>query len=139
MKDPYSDAPGNTGIYYYTDQELYDNIRKAHCAGMQVCIHTIGDGALEQVLNAYERVLHDFPRENHRHRLVHGQVGNLALYKKIAELGLNINIQPASTSTDIPIMEARPGQPGEILPCMAHTDRSGGKFKRQLRYPGRNA
>lgn len=67
------------------------------------------DGALEQVLNAYERVLHDFPRENHRHRLVHGQVGNLALYKKIAELGLNINIQPASTSTDIPIMEARLG------------------------------
>ncbi len=109
MKEPYSDAPGNTGIYYYTDQELYDNIRKAHCDGMQVCIHTIGDGALEQVLNAYERVLHDFPRENHRHRLVHGQVGNLALYKKIAELGLNINIQPASTSTDIPIMEARLG------------------------------
>ena len=53
MKEPYSDAPGTTGIYYYTDQELYDNIRKAHCAGMQVCIHTIGDGALEQVLNAY--------------------------------------------------------------------------------------
>lgn len=109
MKEPYSDAPGETGIYYYTDQELYDNIRKAHCAGMQVCIHTIGDGALEQVLNAYERVLRDFPRKNHRHRLVHGQVGNLELYKKIAKLGLNINIQPASTSTDIPIMESRLG------------------------------
>lgn len=113
MKEPYSDAPGTTGIYYYTDQELYENIKAAHCAGMQVCLHTIGDGALEQVLNAYERVLKEFPRKNHRHRLVHGQVGNRKLYEKIAELELNINIQPASTSTDIPIMISRLGERAE--------------------------
>lgn len=110
LKEPYSDMPGATGIYYYTDEELYENIKKAHCAGMQVCIHTIGDGALEQVLNAYERVLREFPKADHRHRLVHGQVGNLRLYQKIAELGLNINIQPVSTSTDMPILPSRLGE-----------------------------
>lgn len=110
LKEPYSDLPGATGIYYYTDEELYRNIKKAHCAGMQVCIHTIGDGALEQVLNAYERVLKEFPKEDHRHRLVHGQVGNLRLYQKIAALGLNINIQPVSTSTDMPILPSRLGE-----------------------------
>ena len=109
LEEPYSDERGNTGIYYYTDQELYDNIRKAHCSGMQVCIHTIGDGALKQVLRAYERVMEEYPRANCRHRLVHGQVGSLELYRKIAEPGLSISIQPASTSTDIPIMAARLG------------------------------
>ena len=113
MREPYADAPGTTGIYYYTDQELYDNIRKAHCAGMQVCIHAIGDGALEQVLRAYERVLREFPKADHRHRIVHAQVGSPELYRKIAELGLNINMQPASTSTDIPIMVSRLGERAE--------------------------
>lgn len=109
MREPYADDPGNTGIYYYTDEELYDNIRKAHCAGMQVCIHTIGDGALEQVLDAYERVLHDFPKQDHRHRLVHCFVGDRKLYERIAALGLNINTQPTSTSTDLGMITDRVG------------------------------
>lgn len=106
---PYSDDPGNCGLYYYTPEELFENIRKVHCTGMQMCIHTIGDGALEMVLDAYERVLREYPKRDHRHRLVHCFVGNRSQYERIARLGLNINTQPVSTSTDIPMMNARVG------------------------------
>ena len=109
MIEPYSDDPGNTGLYYYTPQELYENIRTAHNAGMQVCIHAIGDGALEMLLNAYERVLTEYPKPDHRHRIVHCFVGHQSQYERIAKLGLIINTQPISTSTDIPMMGSRVG------------------------------
>lgn len=113
MREPYSDDKGNTGLYYYTSDELYKNIKKAHLAGMQICIHTIGDGALKMVLDAYEKVLTEFPKKDHRHRLVHCFVGTEELYEKIARLGLNINTQPTSTSTDIPMMRNRMGKERE--------------------------
>ena len=109
MLEPYSDDPGNTGLYYYTPEELYQNILTAHNAGMQVCIHAIGDGALEMLLDAYERVLKESPKENHRHRIVHCFVGHPDQYERIAKMGLIINTQPISTSTDIPMMASRVG------------------------------
>lgn len=108
LKD-YSDAEGNKGLYYYTEYELYENIKKAHLNDMQVCLHAIGDGALEMVLNAYERILSEFPKKDHRHRIVHCFVGNKIQYERIAKLNLIINTQPISTSTDIPMMNDRVG------------------------------
>lgn len=109
LLEDYSDDKGNKGIFYYTEEELYENVKKAHCNGMQVCLHAIGDGALEMVLNAYERVLNEHPKQNHRHRIVHCFVGNIEQYKKIAKLDLIINTQPISTSTDISMMNDRVG------------------------------
>lgn len=112
MLEDYSDDPGNRGILVYEEDELYENVYMGHKEGMQVCLHAIGDRALATVLNVYERVLNDLPKP-HRHRIVHCQVGNLELYKKIADLGLNINIQPPQTATDIPIMNPRLGDKRE--------------------------
>lgn len=113
MIDDYSDDTGNKGLYYYTPEELYENIKKAHNNGMQVCLHAIGDGALEMVLNSYERVLKEFPKKDHRHRIVHCFVGNKEQYRRLANLNLIINTQPISTSTDIPMMRSRVGEERE--------------------------
>ena len=113
MLKEYSDDIGNTGLYYYTPQELYENIKKAHNNGMQVCIHAIGDGALEMLLNAYEKVLTEYPKENHRHRIVHCFVGSQKQYERIAKMNLIINTQPISTSTDIHMMTSRVGSERE--------------------------
>lgn len=110
--EDYSDDPGNRGILVYEEEELYENVYIAHEAGMQVCLHAIGDRALSTALNAYERVLKELPRP-HRHRIVHCQVGNIELYKKLAKLGIIINIQPMSTATDIKIMNSRLGDKRE--------------------------
>lgn len=112
LLEEYSDDPGNLGILVYPEEELYENVKLAHNSDMQMCLHAIGDRALETALNAYERVLEEFPKE-HRHRIVHCQVGNLEQYKRLARLGLNINIQPLSTAVDYPIMNARLGEKRE--------------------------
>lgn len=110
--EDYSDDPGNRGILVYEEDELYENVYIAHKEGMQVCLHAIGDRALSTVLNVYDRVLEELPRP-HRHRIVHCQVGNIELYRKLAKLGIIINIQPLSTATDIPIMNSRLGNKRE--------------------------
>lgn len=112
LLEEYSDDPENRGILVYEEDELYENVYIAHKNDMQVCLHAIGDRALATVLKVYERVLKELPKP-HRHRIVHCQVGNLELYKKLAGLGLNINIQPAQTATDVPIMNPRLGDERE--------------------------
>lgn len=112
MLEDYSDDPGNRGILVYEEDELYENVYIAHKEGMQVCLHAIGDRALSTVLNVYERVLKELPKP-HRHRIVHCQVGNIELYKKLARIGAIINIQPLSTASDISMMNSRLGDKRE--------------------------
>ena len=76
---------------------------------MQVCLHSIGDGSLEQVVNSLETLISTSDKTL-RHRIVHCQIGNLAQYKRIGKLGLSINIQPTQTATDFPLIEDRLGK-----------------------------
>lgn len=108
LLEDYNDDPGNKGILVYTYDELYENVELAHKEGMQVCLHAIGDAALAMVLDVYERVLRELPRDA-RHRIVHCQVGNLSLYERLAKLDVSINIQPIQVGSDWPMMNARLG------------------------------
>ena len=105
---PYADDPQNCGIHVYEEETLYENVLAAHLAGMQVCLHAIGDGALNRVLNVYERILAEHPREL-RHRIVHGQVGSRSLYERLAKLDVSVNIQAAQTASDWGMMRSRLG------------------------------
>lgn len=109
LLEAYADEPGQKGLYLYGEDELKDLLQIAHENGMQACLHCIGDGALEQTLNCFEAFV---SRDDNRlrHRIVHCQVGNYAQYKKIARLGLSINIQPMQTATDFPLIEYRLGR-----------------------------
>ena len=108
----YADDPLNKGILVYSLEELTENLDIALQNKMQICIHCIGDRALQTCLEAYEETL---PKAqwNSRPRIVHAQVGNHELYKKLAELNVSINIQPIQTSTDIHMMFDRLGSERE--------------------------
>ncbi|MCC5911067.1 MAG: amidohydrolase [Clostridiaceae bacterium] len=112
LLEPYSDDPDNKGILVYTKEELYENVLMAHKENMQVCLHAIGDAALEMILDVYEDVLRGFPR-NARHRIVHCQVGNRSLYERLAKLDVSINIQPPQTATDWAMLNSRLGDKRE--------------------------
>lgn len=119
MIDEYADLPGGgKGIAVYEDDEIRDIIELAHKNDMQMCIHAIGDGALKQVVDAYADVLERYPDIPHRHRIVHCQIGNDELYKKLADNHLIINIQPMQTETDYPLIEYRVG-PERVKRCHA--------------------
>ncbi|MCG8620193.1 MAG: amidohydrolase [Desulfobacterales bacterium] len=109
LAEDYTDEPGQRGIYVYRDDELADMVKIAHDNDMQVCLHSIGDGSLEQVVRCYEAVAEEGGKDL-RHRIVHCQIGTYELYERIGRMGLSINIQPLQTATDYPLIEHRLGK-----------------------------
>ena len=72
----------------YTADDLLANIRRAHGLGWQVTVHCNGDAAVEQALDAFETVLREAPRADHRHRIDHCTVADDAQLGRMHALGL---------------------------------------------------
>ena len=109
LSRPYEDAPEGTGLGIYTQKEFDDFIALANRNNMSVAVHAIGDRCLDMVLSAIEKALADFPRENHRHGIVHCQITRPDQLEKIARLGLHVYAQTVFLDYDNHIVEARVG------------------------------
>ncbi len=59
------------GVLYYTDEEVINFCKKANRLGLQIEMHAIGDAAFNQASKALKAALDDFPREDHRHGIIH--------------------------------------------------------------------
>ena len=110
MSVPYADDPSTRGIPIFTRQQFINMIGYAHNHGMQVAIHAIGDGILDDILYAYEKALKENPREDHRHGIVHCQIMRPDQLKKFEELNLHAYIQSIFLDYDIHIVEDRVGK-----------------------------
>lgn len=71
MNEPYVDEPTNSGILYYSDDKVISFLKKANRAGLQIEIHAIGDKAFDQATRCLKAALDDYPREDHRHGIIH--------------------------------------------------------------------
>src|SRR4030042_6978532 len=67
----------------------------AHRAGLQVAVHAVEEGAVEAAARALLKALHEFPRENHRHRVEHCSVCPPSVLKKLKEAQVVIVTQPS--------------------------------------------
>ncbi|KAB2329350.1 amidohydrolase [Cytobacillus depressus] len=70
-REPYTSDDNNYGYLMYSEEELYSIFSLAHQKGYQLTVHAQGDKAIEQYLNVIERLLNEYPREDHRHRVEH--------------------------------------------------------------------
>lgn len=70
LNSPY-DGTDSTGILYYTDEQVTEFCKAANRAGLQIEMHAIGDAAFDQAARALKAALEDFPREDHRHGIIH--------------------------------------------------------------------
>lgn len=70
MLEPYEQSDSK-GILYYTDEQVIDFCKKANRAGMQIEMHAIGDAAFRQAVLGLQAALEDYPREDHRHTIIH--------------------------------------------------------------------
>lgn len=84
----YEGQPENRGKAYWTTDELVDLVGRAHRLGLQVGIHTVGDGAYDMSLRAIELALKESPRPDHRHRLEHALYARPEQLEKTAALGI---------------------------------------------------
>ncbi len=111
MREPYADAD-TCGIAVYTDEELFELVRMANEADLQVALHAIGDAAAEQCIRAVENA-QKFSNRGLRHRIVHGQFMDDGLLARIKAAGMGVDVQPPFTATDWKIVRDRVGEARE--------------------------
>ncbi len=95
MNLPYNNNPDNRGILFYTDEQVVNFVKQANREGLQIELHAIGDAAFNQAVMAIEVALKDFPREDHRHGIIHACLPTEEGLLKCAELGIHLPVQPA--------------------------------------------
>jgi len=102
MVDDFTDEPGNKGLLLHTDEEMTEMVRKVHRSGWQAAIHAIGDRAVEQAVDAIERVLAETGEDNRvrRHRVEHASILSEKLVEKMARLHILAAVQPQFVITD---------------------------------------
>jgi hypothetical protein len=94
LSAPYTNNPANRGFLAYPQQQVNAFVKEANRLGLQVSLHAIGDAAIEQAIIAYEAALADFPRQDHRHVIIHACLMPPPLLERAARLGIHIAIQP---------------------------------------------
>jgi predicted amidohydrolase YtcJ len=96
--EPYENRPEYTGAIRIPAEAFYPVARRAHELGWQLGIHTMGDGAVEMVVDELEKILAEFPRDDHRHYLHHVAVKPPGkTIEKMARLGIGVASQPSFT------------------------------------------
>jgi len=88
LSQAYVGRPDYFGLFLSTEEELYQNGRKAHVAGWQLSTHANGDVAIERVLNVYERIQRESPRPDPRFRIEHCTLINDTLVQRMRTLGV---------------------------------------------------
>lgn len=82
---------GTRGHLNYSQQEMNELVEKYHRGGWQIATHVQGERAIEQMLDAYELVLAQYPRADHRHRLEHCALITPAQLERAARLGVTVS------------------------------------------------
>ena len=92
FSEPYVDDPCHCGLIRIPAEELDETVDAYHRAGHRVCIHAIGDRAMDMALDAIEKAVTVLPRADHRHRVEH--LGNWMITKERLERILRLNVLP---------------------------------------------
>ncbi|MCB1430525.1 MAG: amidohydrolase [Nitratireductor sp.] len=80
------------GIWNTPPAKLKEQIIALHAEGVQMHIHVNGDEASEAALDALEEAQARHPRFDHRHVLQHCQMADEAQFRRMAALGVCVNL-----------------------------------------------
>lgn len=105
---PYSDAPGQSGAGFMTDDVLQNYMSRAAMDGFQVAVHAIGDRANRQVLDAIAAMSNTY-KGDRRWRIEHAQIVDPADLPRFASLKVIASMQPTHATSDRKMAEARLG------------------------------
>lgn len=105
--EPYSDAPGDTGIPLYAPGELNELVECAYANGLQVSGHAIGDRAVAMLLDAYEAAHRKYPRDDPRFRVIHASMVSRELLDRFRAGDIIADIQPSFVPSDMPFVVER--------------------------------
>ncbi|HEV2306875.1 MAG TPA: amidohydrolase [Candidatus Acidoferrales bacterium] len=95
--EPYCDAPESCGLpsdEMSDPEQMYQNIRQADAAGLQIAVHAIGDRANSVVLDFFERLVSENGKRDRRARIEHVQHLRRADFERFAKSGTIASVQP---------------------------------------------
>jgi hypothetical protein len=87
--------PQYRGVRFIPEDRLEAMVRAAAQAGLQFTAHSVGDGAVHALLNAYETVGRELPLSATRPCVSHSNFMSREAVDKAARLGVFLDIQPA--------------------------------------------
>lgn len=109
LSKPYNDDPSQFGEAMQTQEVLYNIVKDAREQSMPIAVHTIGDKALEDVLD----ILDQFPKVNYRDRIIHTSLVREDLIARLADPSIIADIQPRFVVGDYPWVVERIGKERE--------------------------
>ncbi|MFX1590642.1 MAG: amidohydrolase, partial [Promethearchaeota archaeon] len=110
MYEPFTDAPGQCGFCVVDEDEIYEKMKIAHRNGFQIGIHAIGDKGNRIVVDLYKKLLKEFPRNNHRHRIEHASMLTSDVIRDMRDYGIIASCQPPFLNSEYHWLEKRLGK-----------------------------
>jgi len=96
VSDIYSiEDPNYRGLRFVGQAKLEALVRAATARGLQFTAHSVGDGAVHALIDAYESVSRDVELRPLRPCITHCNFMSLEAIEKMARLGIGADIQPA--------------------------------------------
>jgi len=115
MKEPWGmkagsmfgiEDPGYRGIVNLTRQELVDIVSVANEFNWSFTAHATGEASVELLLDVFDEVNRQKPITGRRFSIIHGNFFSNESIKKMVELGVYANMQPAWFYKDTEAMES---------------------------------
>ncbi len=108
MLEPFRDT-GEAGVCLYRPDRLAMDVRTAHANGLAVMIHCIGDRAVREVTDMFERLYADADLQRERlampHRIEHAQAARPEDLQRLGRLPVAVSAQPTNMILDINMIE----------------------------------
>ena len=100
MHSPFADRSHTSGMRTLGDDDAYARMEAAHLAGLQVCVHAIGDKANLDAALLFERLLTEHPGP-HRHRVEHASVLDEGTIDLFAQHQITCVVQPINLHSEV--------------------------------------
>ena len=97
---PYLDAPNTTGLASDEIPKMYETVKNADKAGLQIMVHAIGDKANDTMLSTFERVAKENGARDRRFRVEHAQHLRLEDLKRFGASKIVASMQPIHAADD---------------------------------------
>ena len=94
------DDPAYRGMRYIEPGKLYRIARLALENDLQMTAHSVGDGAVHALIEAYEEINNEFPVRGRRPNITHCNFMSLEAIQKMQRLGIVADLQPAWLERD---------------------------------------
>jgi predicted amidohydrolase YtcJ len=103
------DDPNYRGVLFIPRERLVPIVRATVAAGLQYTAHSVGDGAVHALLDAYDEVNKETPVAPTRPCVTHSNFMSRKAIEKAARLGAVVDIQPAWLFLDTRTLAAQFG------------------------------